>query len=469
MPQKIKFDLNFIYGLVGTVAISLLYQWLSIPPVENWLPYTLQLTPDINNAIQTTLTTNAPSVLLPIDFGGGRYVWATTTFIPTYGLYKLLSPTALFLCLSSLMVAALYLSGYFITASVRFATTLGFIAALSTFNTYVFVYGNLVTLYLLVIYICMAAICLVGYLRTSSHSKRWFFSFCVSSLLVIIGGEYWLNLAIPFLIASVFIYFWAKRHSNVLLTLRIKHVSIFLTSALCVYMAIRLQFTDSYQQAGFESEMVYTYSNILLMFEDMAVNYFTYLHMSLSSLLPGFLTFSPSYVALGSETIIAEQNGYHAVATQHIISSHLSSWRFMAGALAVGFFTLGWRWIKAAWKSSEPETLVPVVLFAVVAMGFLIYIPVKMRPMTFTAMLGYKATISTVALMALVAWLIDTSNQWKMGPLLRNTIIVLTFTSVTIAAFTRPVAQTSGLEAVGLAGVSNPLENLHNKFSGEKQ
>ncbi|PHS41528.1 MAG: hypothetical protein COA91_01775 [Robiginitomaculum sp.] len=468
MTKKTKFDPNIIYGLFGTVGLSLFYQWLSIPLIDDWLIYTLQYTPDVNSAIQAALTTNTSSVFLPLDFGGGRYVWATTTFIPIYGLFEFMSPTVLFLCLSSLMVATLYLSGYFITASVRFATTLGFIAALSTFNTYVFVYGTLMTLYLLVIYICIVTICLISYFRASIHSKRWFVAFCLSALLIIFGGEFWLNLAIPFLIASGFIFFWARKHNNLLMSQRILRVSIFIISALFVYMTIRLQFTSSYKQAGFESEMVYTNTSLLLMFEDMAVNYFTYLHMTLSSLFPGFLTFSPSYVALGPETILAEQHGYHADASQYIISSHLSSWRFVAGALALGFFALGWRWIKVAWNSTNPETLVPVVLFAVVALGFLIYIPVKMRPITFTAMLAYKATISTVGLMVLVAWLIKISDQWKISPLFRNIVIVLTFTSVTIAAFTRPVTQSSGLEAVGLAGVSNPLKNVRHKLTGQK-
>jgi len=447
--------------LLLLLMVSTGYRWFTIPPVEDWSPHTLALTPYSEELFSSTLATEPWRMFLPMDHGdGGRYAWNTAKSLPVYYLSKILSPVSLYLLLSGIMVTALYFAALITTRSLRFAVSLGLIAALSTFLSYALVYGSLMRNFLFIAYIAIAAIFLVQYLRSKRRSWTLYISFVVASLFVILSGEHWLNLALSLLLGFGFIYVWAKHHAETELPRRIGFVAAFLIGAMVFYLGIRMQYVQSYTQPGFENEMVFTYSSFLLMVEDVVVNYFTYVHITLSGMMPGFLSFSPSYTELGAETILAEQQGYHAQYTQLVVSSHLTSWRFVAGMMLVGLFLCGWKWIRMAWKSRDPVHLVAVILFIIVATGFATYLPIKMRPMHLTAMLGYKTIMSSTALMVLVAWLVDRSATWSISRRAHQGFVGLIFGFVVMAAFTRPATQTAGLEAVGLDGVGDPLGRL---------
>lgn len=447
-------------GLLVVLSISVPYRWMSIPAPQDWLAYTLQISPDSQKVIAQSWATHPWKLLLPLDHGGGRYAWTTTTLVPMYWLSQYLSPIALYLLVTSAMAMALYLCGWFATKSLRFAITVGIFAAISTFLNYSLVYGNVSSLYLFITYMAIAGLCLTKYLKTNEHPIGWFIAFCISMLLVIFAMDQWLSLNISLLLGTTFIYVWARRRNQLVLAKKIQHISIFLLGSMGLYLAIRMQFVDAHMVGGFESEMVFTYENIGLMLEDVAVNYLTFLFMTLSNILPGFLTFSPSYTYLGADIILDGQNGYHESYSHLVVSSHLSSWRFVAGALIAAIFYLGWRWGKIAWKGSDVEALVPIILLIIVLTGFAIYMPIKMRPMQFTGMLGYKTVVSSTALLVLMAWINTKVTSWNVSSTVKKYVPVAIWALVVIAAFTRPHAQIAGLNAVGLNAAGDPFGRI---------
>lgn len=453
----------YFWGLLVLVAlISLAYRWLSIPPVDQWHPYTLTLTPYSQDLFDTHLQNEPWKLFLPMDHGdGGRYAWNPAKSLPVYFLSKILSPTQLYLFLTSLMVVVLYSAAYITTRSLRFAVALGIIAALSTFLSYAFVYGSLVRNHLFIVYIALAAVCLFKYVTShSTHKHKWFLVFAVSMIFVIFSGEWWLNLCASVLLSCFFIMVWAKRHGQLEFTKRFRNVIIFLIVSMVLYLSVRLQYASSYIQPGFENEMIFSYSSPLLMLEDIIINYFTYIHITLSSVLPSFLTFSPSYTVLGPELILAGQHGYHQEYSHLVVMSHLTSWRFIAGILFTCMVMLTWGWVKKAWKNPNPELLVPIILIIIVGTAYATYLPVKMRPMHLTAMLGYKTIMSSTALMVLLAWFVYKSETWDVSSWVRHGFVGAIMGSVILAAFTRPAAQSAGLEAVGLSSGGDPLVRI---------
>lgn len=288
-------------------------------------------------------------------------------------------------------------------------------------------------------------------------------------LLLIFGLEYWLNLSVSLLLGFVFIALWARRHDKKSLGRKVKHLSIFLVAAMVIYLGLRGQYNSMYLQPGFENELVFAYEHPLLMLEDMTVNYFTYVYITVSSILPGFLSFSPSYTFLGPDVITAEQHGYHSAYSHLIIASHLSSWRFIAGGLLVGLALLLWSQLKAAWQNTDPKYLISVMLIVIVLTGFSIYIPIKMRPMHMTAMLGYKTTVSSTALMVLLAWMIYRAGDWNVSKHVQKSIMPVVLSLIVVAAFTRPISQISGLNAVGLSGAGDPFDRISSNIKNDKQ
>jgi len=456
--------LQFWGLLISIVLVSLAYRALSIPPESDWIDYTLTLTPYASEVIPEMLETEPWRLWLPWDQGtGGRIRWNPTKSLPVYFLSTILSPQALYLVLTSIMVIALYVAGYTATKSLRFAGALGIIATFSTFLNYSFVYGSLARNYLMIAYAALAAAMLVQYLKASpSKENLWLIGFIVVMPLLILAGEFWINLVIPVLISFGYVFAWAKHQNQVQLGNRIQRVSIALTGMVIAYFAFRMQFASSSFESGFENEVVFTYSSWLLMIEDMVVNYMTYVHMTLSSVLPGFLTFSPSYTHLGPELILEEQHGYHQQFASHVVSSHLTSWRFVAGFMFAGALAAGWHWVKAAWKSTDGKKLVSVVLLIIVLTGFAGYIPIKMRPFLLTGVFHYKVLMSATALMVLLAWLIHESATWKVRNYQRQAFVAIVLGSVLLAGFTRPTTYRPALEAVGLNYRGDPVVNFEN-------
>lgn len=460
VAKRVRHTVSAIWPLVLCLGVNALYRWMTLPPVGERPPYSLILSPSASARVSELLASNPWALLGPVELDVDRWAWVTTTLVPIYWLEQVLPPAGVYLVVTSIFVAALYLCALIASRSRQLASVLGLIAALSTFLSYSFVYGNVMLGYLFLAWLAIAATAILAYVRTEQPERRQLAVLLVMLLPLVFAAEYWLNAAIPVILACVFAFFWARRHGDGHLGRRSLVVAGTMLAGMVIYLPVRMLFADPLVQPGFESESVVTYSHVLMMVEDMAVNYFTHLHMALSSVLPGFLTFSPSLTAYGPDVLVAEQNGYHEAYGHLIPASAMTSWRFVAGALILGFFLLGWSWIKAAWNSADRRRLVLVALFLIAATGFAIYMPIKMRPFHLTAMLGYKSLVASGAVMALVAWLIYTIGDWAPARW-RNLILAGFAASIVLAAFTRPAAEIAGLHAVGLDGAGDPLARFH--------
>lgn len=445
-----------IWPLGLVLAVNTFYRWMTIPAPDARPPYALILSPSASDRIAELLASHPLALLGPIELDIDRWAWTTTTLLPIYALEQLLPPLAVYLVVTGICAATLYLCGLVATGSIRFAAILGLVASLSTFLGYSFVYGNVMLGFLVIAWLAITVTALLAYLRAEHGSTVRLGAFLITLLPLVLSAEYWLNFAVPGILACGFAALWGRRHGDTGFARRSLIAGTVLAGAVAVYLPIRFMVAAPLVQAGFESESVVTYPHLLLMIEDMAVNYLTYLHMALSSVLPGFLTFSPGFVMFGPDQLAAEQNGYHAAYNHLIPVSAMTSWRFVGGALALGFFLLGWRWIRTAWASADRRSLVLVALFLVIALGFVIYLPIKMRPFHLTAMLGYKALIASAGMMVLVAWAAFTANRWA-SPRWRRPVLAGLAAMVVLAAFTRPAAEIAGLQAVGLSGAGDPL------------
>ena len=147
---------------------------------------------------------------------------------------------------------------------------------------------------------------------------------------------------------------------------------------------------------GGEEEIIFTYPYIMLMLDDFLINIFTYLHAAITSFITPFFSFSNSLVFIGSEEIMAQQNGYHPAGNHLVSHSHLFMWRFVAGGMAFGFFYL---LISNTINSFSTKNLLPVfivLLCFMILFGFASHSIIKYRPYNSAPFLTYKCITSVI-------------------------------------------------------------------------
>lgn len=455
---RTKFEWRTFIALVTILVVTNIgYRWLAMPPEYEWGPLSFVMNPETVDTISSYWDTNFWRLFLPIDMGGNRYSWSPIMIITATFLWNTFSPATVYFIFTSLHVASFATVAYTFTRSLLFTAVLGFMVSLSTSLNYGMVYGMASTIHLFLAFAAITAFVSIRYLTHASTSYKWVAGLVLSWIFLALCFEFWVNLAIPTILSAILIHVWARRTDHADLRKRSAIVALSVFGVLLVYIAARLQFAGQHVMHGHENEMVFSYDHLLLAVEDMFINYLTYLHMVITSIFPGFLSFSPSYTYIGPETILAGQNGYHSLKTDLVIFSHLTSWRFLAGAYCVGFLMLSYRILISAFSSRSANALIPLVFVIIVLAGFVTYIPIKMRPMHLTAMLGYKAIISSSGFLILIAWLFYTAPAWAKSEFIRKAFIIILPCFVVLAAFTRPAVERAGLEAVGLDSVSDPF------------
>ncbi len=346
---------QFGIGLVIILLVNFAFKYLFTPSLDHMGIYSLVITPKWMDSLRSLLTNHPLSILLPQAYPDtdGKTLWAPTTLVPLYYLYQVFSPLAVYVATSSLFLIAVYLCGWYVARSVTFSFTMGILFALGTQLNYALTYGVLLALYILFSYISINITVCICILKAKYVTSYHYLLFAVSLLICALGGEFWLNYCVSLILCLSFLVLWGKHHDFHDIKSRSIRLIIFTVLLLVTYLLVEASAAQIYFKPGVEEELIFTYSNPLLMIDDLIVNYFTFLYASISNYLPSFLCFSNSATYLGEARILAEQNGYHAQKAQLVIASHIFEWRFYAGILFTVFFITGWRWLQSSWQEKK--------------------------------------------------------------------------------------------------------------------
>lgn len=418
----------------------------------------------INQSIFETVT-NAVArdwsrLLLPMEYEKGRIYWQPGTVFFTYAAEKYLGALSSYLLFSCAFIIASFVLSLIVTRSLLFAAVLSYMFAFGTQLNYVYTYGSLIPLYLVQTYcalnLSIVALMLSERIRETYGGLAFVFSLC----LVALASEWWLNYAVALVVAAIFGLVWGLRHGR-------RHIfsvcRLVIVSTVAVggcYLAIRLQYPGQFTTRGEEEELLFSYSNLVLMGEDFITNYFTFLYMSLDNYLPSFMSASNSLVYLGPEKIIAEQNGYHPQYQSLVLMSHIFMWRFYAG-IAATVFAGCLLWVaKVAWRHRTPQAAIVVALLLMVATGFATHLFIKMRPYNSVPGLSYKVTISVAALTVLLAYLMMISRERIKTAVVHRCVVGSVLACVFLAALTRPGMQAQLLKEVDLRGLRDPMAQI---------
>jgi len=332
--------------------------------------------------------------------------------------------------------------------------------ALGTQLDYVYTNGDLLVLYVLLIYVSVNFAIAVLLVSGRLAGWKWLVAYISSLCWVALATEWWINYATAMIAASAFGILWSSRDWNIEIRTASTRILLATISVLGTYLVIRLQILAQFVRSGAEEELLVTYSNYILMIEDFITNFFTLLYESLTNYLPSIVTSSNSLTYLGKEIIVAEQYGYDAEHVQLVVMSHLFLWRFYAGVAGTLFVgCVVWSVIRA-WRTSSLASASVAALTLMVVSGFSTHLMIKMRPFNSVPGLSYKVTISAAALTVLVAYLTTILSQRLRSRRAYFGAIACVWGSVFIAALTRPGMQARLLSEVGLIGLRDPLGRI---------
>lgn len=455
--DSIRLAPNVVFVTV-IIAAGLLYNLVLLPNSQSGYP-PLTMNPEIYTSITKSLADGWYRLLLPYEYEVGRFYWSPGAIFFVYWGEKYFGGAANFAIFYSIFVATVYFCSLKLTSSKYFAGLVAFLFSFGTQLDYVFTYGNLIALYLVLTYVALSLYALVRYLSAMDEDGRAFALYAFMTALVAVSNEMWLNYATGLFCALVFGIVWARRHGASDVSRRCQIALATLIAILGLYLVIRMRVASQYVKPGAEEELIVTYRQLSLIVDDVVTNFFTLLYMSLDNYLPSFLSGSNSLNSLQPSEIIGSQNGYHAQHENLILMNHLYLWRFHAGVLVALFFVaLIWMMYRS-WQTKDVLPAIIVALALMVVGGFSTHLSIKMRPYNSTPSLPYKVIMSVSAwtvLISYVAWQVaELKAEW-----VRRMIAIGVCLVAFSAAITRPGMHAALLAQTGLAGFADPIPKL---------
>jgi hypothetical protein len=450
-------------ALFAILVTAALFKLAFAPPLSAG-PYVLIMSPVVHKNVEIALAHDWTALLLPFAYEPPRNFWSPTAIFLTYFVQNAIGAYGSYILWSSLFIGASFICALICLRSLMFASTLAFMFAFGTQLDYVYTYGNIITLYLVLTYMTLNAT--FAYLLLSERLSLFpaLGAFALSLAVVALSNEMWINYATALLTGGLFGALWAHHHGNA--ALRARSLAIFGATllVLAIYLSVRLRLASEYLAPGSEEELLVTYHSKLLLIDDLVDNFFTLLYMVLDNYFPSFMSSSNSLTYLDKALILGEQHGYDPAHQNLIITSHLYLWRFYAGVMVTlfGAFT-AWVVVRA-WRGRSGAAAITAALCLMVLAGFSTHLSIKMRSYNSVPALPYKVVVSVSFFTVLIAYLVARSATWFRDKRAHWGIVAGVWVCVLLAAVTRPGMENRLLAEVGLFGFSDPLSQILNWF-----
>lgn len=418
--------------------------------------YALILHPDATETIHRALAHSTFQILLPLQYDPERWLWWPSQIIFVYLLYKILSPFAVSVLLSSIFLIIAYLTVWCLFKCRAASITVAWLWIFGTQLTYLYTIGTAIGLYLILSYILLNFASAYRLVLGLSDTLWTRFFYLITLVLTALSGEFWLNYGLFLISGSAYLFLWHLRHEGLAPARGSRFVFCSSTMVLVCYLIIRLQVAHQYLRSGVEEELIFTYPTIVFMVEDFVGNFFTFLYASLTNFLPSVLVGSNSLVYFGADSLVREQHGYHNAYSWLVPMNHLFFWRYYAGVVATLFCCVTMRWLHSSWHHAARASTSLLLLSIMILTGFSTHLLIKFRPYNSVPALPYKAIVSILGVSLLIAYLVSVAKfRCQTG---RYRLLVSVVLSVAvIAGFTRPHMLTVLLAQVGLQGFSDPL------------
>jgi hypothetical protein len=376
--------------------------------------------------------------LLPLqDYMGS---WTSTSNLLIWGLERWFSSTTLYCGANAFFVAVTFFVGYLATRSGLVAFTVGLCAALTTHNYHVYAVTGTISLYFIMVYFEVAALCMYRlWSAEPGEDRRWWIASGVALLFLLLSYEGWLDFAAYAWLAFPILYLYHRRRGELLRARRALMMLAGLTGMAVLYVVVKVTYGYG-QSTGSESDVVFNLPWPRVAFEDLATHTITFFYTAVSTLIPGPLTGSDAVRTVGADAIAAAQGDYlkGEAAKRLLLMNYDFGWRFLAGGLFVLWIGLIVAVGRKLWRRPEPGSLLVLLLLLLVLTGSPTHALVKMRNMHTQPLLGYQVWLAVLGLFALVGTGVGRLERSGVSRRLARGLVVAVWLNVVVCAFTRP-------------------------------
>lgn len=394
--------------------------------------------------------------------------WSTTGLLLVHGLEQFVrKPYHVFYFTNALMVVAAFLLSWAALRSYGFSTTFGLCLALSTHNHHVYCVPGSVIMPLIVTYMLCFLFCQYKLLQPGSRLVLWSALSTLSLLVYALSYEGWLDcfvylwLAYPLLIALLLAH--GDRRRALLAGASLGAVTL----VAIAYVVVKTRLGHG-QNAGTESDVIFNYHGVdrLVAVEDVISHYFTIFYIAFSNFLPPELFVnSVSHWKLGSEHLIALQNGYHSAYSHLVTYNHVFMWRYYAGfACAVCGLCL-WKAVRRAFAAPSIHNVACALFLLMVLVAGPTHILVKWRPMHAVPTLGYHAYLGVVGMALLLSYGVHYALQNFRRRWLAYGLTATCWLMLGYGALARPAMLSSMNAVVGFTPYPDAMQNFRQALS----
>ena len=225
-------------------------------------------------------------------------------------LEQLFSPRTTFCLLNALLIIVTFFTSWVALRSRTFCLTMTLCMAFGTQFHYAYALSAIYAFYLFIAYLEVNLLCVFKLLTLENPSAYWYVGY-LSSLVVLLGHETWLNYYLFLVAGGVFL--WAMRTCGHPVTerRRIGFVIVPATLLAMLYIPIKVHYGRQHFHPGAEDEVLLGYPYVSLAADDFVSNLITYVYMSFTNYLPPVFLSSNSDYLLPPGVIRHEQYGYH--------------------------------------------------------------------------------------------------------------------------------------------------------------
>jgi hypothetical protein len=376
-------------------------------------------------------------------------LWSPTGIIPIFILEKFIPPCIIYYILNVLLI----LVGFFISNSIFknpfISLTIAFCLAVTTHNYHIYYSNGVMERYLTLIYFQFTAFCHYNIIKGNNNRILWKGLSLISVIILALSFEGWLDYPFFLWLCSPILILVFYRSENRDKIPGLLFVTGTTTAIALLYLVVKMQMGTP-QLKGTELDLVFNYDHVCLAIEDVISNWITYFYMTITNFFPPSLISSNSLQRLTAHEIVESMNNYPRVSPRYINDlndplqhlayyHHLFLWRYYAGILFAIFFYIFIKVTKQTLKKYSINNIILFLLVLLILIGSPMHSMFKFRFYLAAPYLTYKLSLSILALIYLIAYLLAQFTQSNRSILFKRVVVTLTYLIILYSAFRKPV------------------------------
>ena len=386
--------------------------------------------------------------------------WVTTTLILTYLLERVLTPAGTWYLYNAVTILVAFGASWVLSRSAVFSFTFAICMGFGTQFYHAYAVAGGIASYVFASYNMLLFLTAAQTVLGATPVPLWRAGLVVSLLLNMLGYEGWLDVVVLMWVSAPFAYLGLQHLQQRDAARRLVQAVSVVTLAAVVYVVTKVTLGFG-QSQGSESDLVFNYSSLWVVVDDLIANMFTHTYLSLSNFLPPMFVGASSGYWLGVKQVVDTQHGYHEPFSYLVAMNQVFFWRYYAGAaLAVLLFAI-YRTTVRLRTDPSTWTLALLIFLLMILVPGATHTLIKFRPMNAMPVMTYHVTVGVIGAAGLISWLLASAwRAWPSRP--AAALVVAVWATLFYGAVARPpyLAYMAAQSGLGNGLYPNPMKTL---------